>query len=316
MTAAKFTVRSKMKTSLLKALPDNSGIAIVALSGCALDNDAVECGLQVLRERGFVIHNYYQHDQLFQRFGGTDTARLAQLNAAIDNPDVQIVMALRGSYGLSRLLNKIDYQRLSESGKYFVGYSDFNALQLALLAKTGASSFCGPMICDDFSRPELSVFTQDNFFDCITNRRHIIQFQFLDNPVVDVSGTLWGGNLAMLTHLLGTEYFPEISNGILFVEDIAEHPYRVERMMLQLHLSGVLNKQKAIVFGDFSAYKLASFDNGYHFDEMIKYLRDTLTVPVMTGLPFGHIKDKVTLVIGSEAHLVSDAQSVNLTMHY
>ena len=101
----------------------------------------------------------------------------------------------------------------------------------------------------------------------------------------------------MLTHLLGTEFFPNMSDGILFVEDIAEHPYRVERMMLQLHFADVLNKQKAIVFGDFSAYKLASFDNAYNFDEMIKYLRETLAVPVITGLPFGHIKDKVTLVI-------------------
>lgn len=305
-----------MKPSAFRIFSDHPGIAVVALSGCALDNDAVNRGLQVLRERGFVIHNYYQHDQLFQRFGGTDAERLSQLVAAVDNPDVDIVMALRGSYGVSRLLKKIDYQHMSDSKKYFVGHSDFNALQLAMLAKTGASSFCGPMVCDDFSRPELSAFTQDHFFNCIESSSYTIGFQSLNNPVLNVSGTLWGGNLAMLTHLLGTEFFPNMSDGILFVEDIAEHPYRVERMMLQLHFAGVLNKQKAIVFGDFSAYKLASFDNAYNFDEMIKYLRETLAVSVITGLPFGHIKDKVTLVIGSEAHLVSDGQSVSLTMQY
>ncbi|MBC7404702.1 MAG: muramoyltetrapeptide carboxypeptidase [Cytophaga sp.] len=305
-----------MKPSAFRILSDHPGIAVVALSGCALDNDAVNRGLQVLRESGFVIHNYYQHDQLFQRFGGTDAERLSQLVAAVDNPDVDIVMALRGSYGVSRLLKKIDYQHLSDSKKYFVGHSDFNALQLAMLAKTGASSFCGPMVCDDFSRPELSAFTQDHFFNCIESSCYTIGFQSLNNPLLNVFGTLWGGNLAMLTHLLGTEFFPNMSDGILFVEDIAEHPYRVERMMLQLHFAGVLNKQKAIVFGDFSAYKLASFDNAYNFDEMIKYLRETLAVPVITGLPFGHIKDKVTLVIGSEAHLVSDGQSVSLTMQY
>ena len=305
-----------MKTSLFKDLPDNPGVAIIALSGCALDNDAVERGLHVLRERGFVVHNYYRHDQLFQRFGATDAERLSQLDAAIDDPAVQIVMALRGSYGVSRLLPKIDYQRLSASGKYFVGHSDFNALQFALLAKTGAASFCGPMICDDFSRAELSPYTLDHFFACITGDTHRIQFKSLNNPLADVHGLLWGGNLAMLTHLLGTEYFPDVSDGILFVEDIAEHPYRVERMMLQLHFAGVLDKQKAIVFGDFSAYKLASFDNGYNFDEMISYLRETLAVPVLTGLPFGHIKEKVSLVIGSQAHLLSDGEVVSLTMHY
>lgn len=305
-----------MKISLPLGLPENPGIAIVAVSGCALDPIAVERGLEVLRQRGFVVHNYYQDEQKFQRFGATDDGRLHQLHAAIDNPEVQIIMALRGSYGLSRLLPRIDYTRLAESQKYLVGYSDFNALQMAMLAKTGAGSFCGPMLCDDFSRAELSSFTLDHFFACISHHRHTIQFNGVNNPNVDLSGMLWGGNLAMLTHLVGTEYFPSVSDGILFVEDIAEHPYRVERMMLQLHHAGVLNKQKAIVFGDFSAYKLASFDNGYNFDEMIQYLRTTLEVPVITGLPFGHIRDKATLVIGSDAHLVSYQNTVSIVMHY
>lgn len=305
-----------MNLSLTHRLPKNPGIAIVAVSGCALDELALERGIQVLSARGFSVHSYYDHAQRFQRFGATDADRLCQLHAAIGNPEVQIVMALRGSYGLSRLLPHIDFKKLAESKKYLVGYSDFNALQLAMLAKTGANSFCGPMLCDDFSRIELSDFTLNNFDECISSSHHSIRFEALNNPDVDVFGRLWGGNLAMLTHLLSTEYFPSIDQGILFVEDIAEHPYRVERMMLQLHYAGVLNKQKAIVFGDFSAYKLAALDNGYNFEEMIAYLRQTLSVPVLTGLPFGHIKDKVTLVIGSDAHLLSNSDTVNLSMQY
>jgi muramoyltetrapeptide carboxypeptidase len=298
------------------SLPTHPGVGVIALSGCALDNVAVERGLDVLREWGFLVHNFYQHEHLYQRFGGSDEARLQQLNAAIDHPDVHIVMALRGSYGISRLLHKIDYARLAASGKYFVGYSDFNALQLALLAKTGASSFCGPVVCDDFSREDLSAFALEHFFTCIGNDQCCIEFEAANNPEVDVLGQLWGGNLAMLTHLLGTEFFPQISDGILFVEDVAEHPYRVERMMLQLHLAGVLNRQKAIVFGDFSAYKLAPFDNGYDFNEMIRYLRNTLSIPVVTGLPFGHVRDKATLVIGSSAHLKSTGDAISLHMQY
>ncbi|MFZ6748296.1 muramoyltetrapeptide carboxypeptidase [Undibacterium sp. Ren11W] len=305
-----------MKISFANGLPDNPGIAIVAVSGCALDGVAVERGLRVLRERGFLVHNYYEHAQIYQRFGATDSERLAQLNAAIDNPDVQIIMALRGSYGLSRLLPHIDYQKLADSKKYLIGYSDFNALQLAMLAKTGTSSFCGPMLCDDFSREDLSAFTLGHFFECINHRSHQIQFEAVDNADIDVSGTLWGGNLAMLTHLVGSEYFPDIRDGILFVEDIAEHPYRVERMLLQLHFAGVLNRQKAIVFGDFSAYKLAVHDNGYDFDQMLAYLRSVLTVPLITGLPFGHIKDKATLVTGSQARLSSLDGAVSLVMDY
>jgi muramoyltetrapeptide carboxypeptidase len=305
-----------MNNSTFEPLPDNPGIAIVGTSGSALDNVAVERGLEVLRERGFVVHNYYQHEHLYQRFGATDDERLNQLHRAIDNPDVHIVMALRGSYGLSRLLPKIDYQRIAESKKYLIGFSDFNALQMAMLAKTGMNSFCGPMLCGDFGGEELSDFTLEHFINCIASDHYTIDFSAQDNPEVDVSGTLWGGNLAMLTHLVGTEYFPKISGGILFVEDIAEHPYRVERMMLQLHFAGVLNVQKAIVFGDFSDYKLTAHDNGYNFEEMIKYLRNTLDVPVITGLPFGHIKDKVTLVVGSETRLVSAGNKVSIAMQY
>ncbi len=194
-----------MNNSNFPPLPDNPGIAIVGVSGSALDNVAVERGLEVLRERSFVVHNYYQHEQIFQRFAATDEERLNQLHRAIDNPDVHIVMALRGSYGLSRILPQIDFKRIAESKKYLVGYSDFNALQMAMLAKTGASSFCGPMLCDDFSRADLSDFTLEHFINCIGSDHYTIDFSAQNNPDLDVSGTLWGGNLAMLTHLAGTE---------------------------------------------------------------------------------------------------------------
>jgi muramoyltetrapeptide carboxypeptidase len=126
------------------------------------------------------------------------------------------------------------------------------------------------------------------------------------NPVVDVDGKLWGGNLAMLVHLLGTPYFAQIDGGILFIEDINEHPYRVERMLLQLLHAGVLDKQKALVLGDVSGYKLAAFDNGYDFDAMLAYIRSRLPIPVLTGLPFGHIRERCTLPFGAQARLVSD----------
>lgn len=309
-------VVKNMRISLPNGLPENPGIAIVAISGAALDGAAVERGVLALQERGFVVHNYYRHEERYQRFGDTDSGRLKQLHTAIANPDVQIVMALRGSYGLSRLLPQIDYQAIADSKKYLVGYSDFTALQMAMLVKTNTSSFSGPMLCDDFTRTDLSSFTMESFTACITGSAHTIRFEGQNNPDVAVSGRLWGGNLAMLTNLLGTEYFPAMNDGILFAEDIAEHPYRVERMLLQLHYAGVLNQQKAIVLGDFSAYKLAVHDNGYNFEEMLRYLRETIAVPIISGLPFGHIKDKATLVVGSAAQLISKENAVSISMEY
>ena len=118
----------------------------------------------------------------------------------------------------------------------------------------------------------------------------------------------------MLTHLAGTPYLPQIDGGILFVEDINEHPYRVERMLLQLLHAGVLARQKAILLGDFSSYRLSDYDNGYDFSAMLAYLKAQLTVPILTGLPFGHLRDKVTLAVGCDAELESDAHAFQLHM--
>ena len=122
---------------------------------------------------------------------------------------------------------------------------------------------------------------------------------------MDVDGTLWGGNLTMLTHLVGTRWMPDISGGILFVEDVGEHPYKIERMLIQLDEAGILKKQKALVLGQFTDYKTEESDNGYDFETMLSWIRSRLTIPVLTGLPFGHVKDKVTLPVGAKAHLVS-----------
>lgn len=299
-----------------KLLPENPCVAIVAVSGAVLDGIDVEHGLQTLRAAGFRVINYYDHAQRFQRFGATDEERLRQLNAALDDPEIDIIMALRGSYGVSRFLPKIDFDKIASSGKLLVGYSDFNALQLAMLAKTGTASLCGPMLCNDFTRPDLRPYTQQQFISAIRTRTIHAGFETDLAQELDVTGVLWGGNLAMLCHLLGTDYFPQIDGGILFVEDIAEHPYRVERMMLQLHMAGVLQRQKAIIFGNFSAYKLAPIDNGYDFDAMLAYLRQTITTPIITGLPFGHCDDKASLVQGATAHLIVAETQVNLSASF
>ncbi|MBC3876011.1 LD-carboxypeptidase [Undibacterium flavidum] len=305
-----------MLISFPKALPKNPCIAIIAPSGAALDDTNLEAGLQSLRDAGFKVINYYQHANHFERFGATDQERLEQLHAAVDNPDVDIVMSLRGSYGLSRILPNIDLPKIADSGKWLVGYSDFNALQLAMLAKTGTASLCGPMLCNDFTREELRPFTQTQFLQAIHERKTHLEFESDQEAQLDLSGTLWGGNLAMVCHLLGTDYFPQIDDGILFVEDIAEHPYRVERMLLQLHMAGVLAKQKAIIFGNFSAYRLAPQDNGYDFPAMLKYLRSTISTPIITGLPFGHCDDKASLMQGSTTDLHVAGTHVILSAQY
>ncbi|MBY0572547.1 MAG: LD-carboxypeptidase, partial [Undibacterium sp.] len=165
-----------MKIYFHKTLPEKPCFAIVALSSGIMDDVDHQRGLQVLRDTGCKVISYYQHENRFQRFAASDSERIAQLNAALDNPEVDVIMALRGGYGLSRILPKIDFNKIAQSGKLMVGYSDFNALQLAMLAKTGTASLCGPVLCTDFSRASPDHFTLEDFFQCLRTRQHRVQF--------------------------------------------------------------------------------------------------------------------------------------------
>ena len=290
------------------------GIAIVAPGGCALDGEQVAQGVRLLEAQGAIVHNYYDHDARYQRFGGTDDARLAQLHDAARDPRVQVIMALRGAYGVSRILDRVDFGLLASCGKILCGYSDITALHMGLLAKEGAASYAGPMLYGDFGLAQPVPYTLDSFARCLRGPDHIVEGEGSGNPVLDVAGPVWGGNLAMLTHLCGTPYMPHVEGGILFIEDINEHPYRVERMLIQLLNCGLLANQNAIVFGAFTDFRLGPSDNGYDFDAMLAWLRARLPVPIVTGLPFGHVPVRATIPVGAHARLVSTGERFTLTM--
>jgi muramoyltetrapeptide carboxypeptidase len=290
------------------------GVAIVASSGYATDAESVPRAIALLEAHGCLVHNYYDHGQVHQRFGASDDARLAQLDAAVADPDIQVILILRGAYGMTRLLERIDYEALAASGKIVVGFSDVTALHMALYARTGALSYAGPMASGDFGAAAPVGFTLDDFWACLAGPTHRVAGEAAGNPGVDVRGTVWGGNLAMFMSLMGTPYVPAIDGGILFFEDIGEHPYRVERMLLQLKQTGIMARQKAIVLGDFSGYRLAPSDNGYDFAAMLAHVRAALPVPVLTGLEFGHIGRRVTIPFGAQGHLVCDGGRFSLLL--
>lgn len=242
-----------------------------------------------------------------QRFGGSDEQRLEALHRiATEAPS--IAMATRGGYGLTRLLDRIDWKKLKRSvdkGTRWVGYSDMTALQMGLLAHTGAPSWCGPLAVDDFGREVLDDVTPDCFAEAMSGELEAIGFRTEAGfDGVQAKGVLWGGNLTVLTSLLGTPHWPQVKGGILFVEDVNEHPYRVERMLLQLHQAGVLARQKAVVLGAVSDWKPSPMDRGYNLKAMVDHIRSVTKTPVLTGLPFGHVSTKVTMPFGRTVTLL------------
>lgn len=249
-----------------------------------------------------------------ERFAGTDRQRLAGIARALRQA-YPLVMATRGGYGLSRLLPFIDWRAVADSGKIFIGQSDFTAFCLALLARTGAESLAGPTAIADFGRSTTDDLTTALFTELLDRQLEILSFETADADPVDARGILWGGNLSMVAALVGTPYLPDVRGGILFLEDVSEHPYRIERALAHLWQAGILARQKAIVLGHFTDYRLGSHENGFDMPSVVRWLRATVKVPVVTGLPYGHIPTHATLPVGRRVGLATEKGLAHLVLH-
>lgn len=247
-----------------------------------------------------------------QRFAGDDATRLAALHRIADAAP-SVAMATRGGYGLTRLLDQLDWGRIArsiEQGTRWVGYSDLTALQNGLIARhKGLSMWAGPLACDDFGRSDadggVDEITQDCFTEAMSGALEAVGFRESSDGFdgLEARGRLWGGNLTVLCSLLGTRHWPKIKGGLLFLEDINEHPYRVERMLLQLQQAGVIDNQAAVLLGDFSGAAKSPLDKGYGLKDAVAALRARTKTPVLTGLPFGHIRTKICLPVGGTVEL-------------
>ena len=318
-----------------------SHIYIYSPSGAVRDRAAFRRGVKRLTAMGHEVDVDEAALSSHMRFAGDDETRLAAIHrAAASGADVALIS--RGGYGLTRILAGIHYKRVAraiDKGMLFVGISDFTAFQNAVLARTGGITWAGPALGEGFG---MSAPAQPDeimlacFNDVLSGQAEGAGWR---QPAADkVSGalvtqpsaspaerhaglqvsfgiqksTLWGGNLAVLTALLGTPYFPQVSRGLLFLEDVAEHPYRVERMLTQLLQAGVLAKQRAVILGQFTDYKLVPHDRGYKLKTVIDWLRSQLKIPVISNLPFGHVATKVLLPVGARAQLLVEGRDAML----
>jgi muramoyltetrapeptide carboxypeptidase len=289
------------------------GIGLYAPAGFTTDGSAIERAVSRLEAAGHRVVVDPTVASRWQRFSAPDDERLAAIMRMASDPAVEIAIATRGGYGWSRLLDRIDFAAVAAGRKRWLGHSDFTAFQLAALAQQGMVSFAGPMAAYDFGAEAPSAFTLEHCWGLFGAQRYTVECK-LDGPgSFDAEGILWGGNLAMLSHLAGTPYLPRVDGGILFLEDTGEHPYRIERMLYQLHFAGLLERQRAVILGHFSDYELGRNDNGYDIGAMIEHVRSRFDIPVFAGLPFGHCRDKLTLPVGGHCRLTVTAGDARLT---
>ena len=298
-------------------------IHLIAPSGASLEEKSPIAGIDWLKSQGIAISNPECVHRVHERFAGTVAERLKELNQLASVDSQSVVMAMRGGYGLHRLLSQIEWEAIARAvnnGLQICGHSDFTAFELGLLAKTGAISLSGPMLNFDFGRsdeggkliaPDAFMWkhflsaTQEQKLDCKIEAPQSFLGSASPKSIV---GMLWGGNLTVLASLIGTPYLPstkQTQGGIVFLEDVNEHPYRLERTLMQLLDTGVLENQAAVLLGGFSAYRLYDNDRGYSLERAVEAIRQRLPshIPMLTDLPFGHQANKLTLPVGAQAIL-------------
>ena len=296
-----------------------SHIYIFSPSSAVRDKAAFKRGIKRLEVQGHEVQVDPDALTSHMRFAGDDETRLKAIARAAAS-GANIAMISRGGYGLTRLLTQLPYKAIAKSidnGTQYVGLSDFSAFQLAVYAKTQRITWQGPALGEDFGpESEPDDIMQACFDDlCLEQGEGTgwrMPVEALQKNVKVNNAVLWGGNLAVLTSMLGTPYFPLVKKGVLFLEDVGEHPYKIERMLTQLLNAGVLQNQKAIVFGQFTSYKLIPHDKGFKLKTVIDRLRNQLKIPVVTGLPFGHVSTKVLLPIGAKVDLATEGRDAFL----
>ena len=290
-------------------------IYIYSPSGAVRDKAAFKRGVARLKKLGHEVELDANALSRQTRFAGDDATRLSAIErAAASGADVAMIS--RGGYGLTRILPNMPYKALAKAihkGTQFVGLSDFTAFQNALLAKTGAITWAGPALGEDFGAEQPDDIMEACFEDMLSGQGEgagwrmsaaCVKAQTKADGVWARDAMLWGGNLTVLSSLLGTDFFPQVKHGVLFLEDVGEHPYRIERMLTQLLHAGVLARQKAIVLGQFTQYKLTPHDQGFRMQTVVNWLRSQVKVPVLTDLPFGHVPTKVCLPVGQSVSLL------------
>jgi muramoyltetrapeptide carboxypeptidase len=290
---------------------------LIAPSAVLLERDDLARGAELCRALGFVPllgrHAGARHGYL----AGTDDERLADLNEALGDDAVDAVWCLQGGFGTTRILDRVDFAAIRRRPKPVIGYSDITALLIAIALRAGVVAFHGPFACDPFS-----AFTRRHFerMLCVAEPAGAGERPPASAAVVVprdgrilalrggvAEGRLLGGNLTLVQALLGTAFQPDFAGAILFLEDVHEDLYRVDRMLAHLRLAGALSGLAGVAIGRFTEMKRQTSGGALAFDEVLETYLAPLGVPVAHGFPIGHVDDQWTLPLGVRARLDADA---------
>lgn len=279
-------------------------IALISPASSPDDLTKIEESIKYFEKLGYRVKIGKYVGRFNGYLAGTDEERLEDFHSMFSDKNVKAIMCLRGGYGAFRLLDKINYKLIQKNPKIFVGYSEITSLQNAIFTKTGLITFAGPMPAVDFVN-NVSPYTEEWFWKIVTSNKKVGKIKDPENskmPFINkgsAKARILGGNLAVLSALLGTEFFPNIKDKILLLEDIDEKPYKIDRMLNQLRLANVFKGLKGIILGRFvDCYEQDPNKKTLSLGEVIEHFIKPLKIPSIYTFPHGHIKDFVTIPFG------------------
>lgn len=272
------------------------------------NEDRMKTGLGYLEQKGYKIKKGKNLGQTYGYFAGTDAQRLSDIHDMFTDQDVDMIISARGGWGGLRLIDKLDYDLIQKNAKIFVGYSDITTLQLALWAKTGLPSLSGPMAGVEMGKGILP-FTEQHFFGQIHNDNPVYEFDYRETETSVVNsgrteGILLGGCLSLVSHLIGTPYSPDYSGTILFLEDVGEKPYKIDRYLAHLKQSGVFDQINGLILGDFIDCEADTDEVSFKLDDILDDYVSDVSCPVIRDFPYGHGDFKFTMPVG--VHTIFD----------
>lgn len=305
------------------ALQPGDTIGLVAPASPPPDANAIDRSVAALARLGFQAKLAANVRRRLGFLAGTDRERATDLMRMFADGRVQGIVCVRGGYGAGRLLPRLDYDLIRAHPKVFVGYSDITVLHCALLRCAGLVSFHGPMLNSDFLKPSLPAFTREGFLRTVTQPRAPGSLRSgCGQPAPTrlrggtARGRLVGGNLSLLCSLIGTPWFPSLRRAILFLEDLDEEPYRFDRMLTQLLHAGLLRQVAGIAIGVNQNCEDPKADTaGEYRQTLLDVLKERLLplkVPLVAGLPFGHVPVNATLPVGVRSELDGDAADLSI----
>ncbi len=322
LAAAPALAHARRAALYANRLQPGDTVGLVSPANATYEREPVVVATEALQALGFKVRHGAHLRGRYGQFGGSDAQRAEDINTMFADPQVAGILAMTGGSGCNRIVDRLDYALIARQPKFFGGFSDLTSLVNAIQQRTGLVTFHGPVAVSEWNAfsvahfRELVMQAKAPLLKNPTGERgdHLVQTQDRITTLRGgrARGHLLGGNLAVLASLVGTPYFPDCRGAILFLEEINEYIYRVDRMLSTLRLAGVLDHLAGVVIGKFTKCEPGDGFGTLTLDEVFDDYFLPLKVPVYRGAMIGHIKRKFTIPVGADAEIDADAGTLQI----